>query len=62
MLILMYLPRLLVQTPYNSSTKAKEKFNNKNRNKLREFLSENISLIHPDIFSLIRELILLESL
>ena len=44
-------PKLLVQTPYSSSTTAKLKFSTRNENKLREFLSEKMRRKSPPNFS-----------
>lgn len=40
-------PRLLVHTPYKSSTNAKDKLRMRNRKRFRDAVSEKISLNHP---------------
>lgn len=40
-------PRLLVHTPYKSSTNAKDKLRMRNRKRFRDALSEKINLNHP---------------
>lgn len=44
-------PKLLVQMPYISSTKAKLKFNSKKKNKFRELRSDRISRVQLLNFS-----------